>query len=124
MCMQDLAIQAGLKLRVVPGVSDANGRLYVSDMRRMVLMWAHASGNVARLGFQDAAGSNRLVPSDTRFTTFDSSQPQYSRESIGPFAYMPVFFICSGAAEDVEIYIYEYDASVDTVVNRMLQGGM
>jgi len=88
-----------------------------------VLMWATAPGGSARLNFEDATGSNRYVPSDTRFTTFDSSQPQYSAESVGPFKFRPCYFVTAAAGEAVTVYIYEYDAAVDAAVQRLLKGG-
>lgn len=122
MCIADLRIEQGQTFRAFSVTSDANNRAYVPPMRRMVLMWASCPGQSMTLHFLDDAGANRRLPADTGFSVFDSNTGVYSRRSVGPFMAMPCFFLTALPSEVVTVYVYEYDAVIDTAVNALTGG--
>lgn len=122
MCLQDLAISSGLRLTTHKLTTDGNGNVDLPGLRRAVLIFTKPPSGSCFFYSQLGAGVEYAVPFDTRFSVNQNNTPVYSRESLGPFLYGPLYLRSGAAGEEVIVQVYEFDAQTDSQVNAMLQG--
>lgn len=122
MCLQDLAITQGLRLRQITLTTDGNGDVMLERYRTAVQMFAITPSNSAFVQFQRPDGVWSGVPWDTTLSKGTSNEPIYTRASMGPFLQYPIRLHTSDAAATVYLVVYEYDDKTDAMVNTLWGG--
>ena len=119
MCVQDLRITAGLTLAAKTITLDAAGIGVCPSFRTATLVFGEDSAGTFLLFGRSPDGTSIPVPNDLRFGQSVPGLFVYSRDSLGPFLYQPLF-IAGPAAGTCKVFWYEYDSKIDKSVSESL----
>lgn len=122
MCVQDLRITAGLTLREQFGTFPAGGKALMPSFSRATMVFGNNGENDFELSFRDLGGNERSCVRSAEYANgLVSGLQVYTRESLGPLIYGPLFL--TGTEDSLwRVWWYEYDAPTHGAVERSLEG--
>lgn len=123
MCLQDLRIQAGMRVEAYSATFDGDGKHYLTDLRTAMLVWGVDDLDGFTLAVDRPDGGRAPIPADAEYSGPIPERNAYSRKCFSGFGPGTVYIVGT-AGEAVTYFIHRYDAGVDHAVSEMLAGGL